>query len=105
QGVGRLRRLFFVNNFLAKNGWLKFSMDPSGRATINWDESKAVFIRSGNIFVNPRGLGGPRIRAQEPEYESLRNQIISALNSVADESERPYFQKAMKSRQAQAAFK
>lgn len=37
-----------------------------------------------HVYLNPKGLGGNWTRSSGPEYEELRNEVIKALQELAD---------------------
>jgi len=77
---------FNVNNFLAKNGWLKFKInEETGEPVIDYANSKALYLKMYNIYIDPNGLEGDWNRASGAEYEKLRQEITDALLQVQDE--------------------
>jgi len=76
-GAIPLNKYVRVNNLLAKEGFLKFKINPQSREPIiDWKDSKAIYLKMDNIYINPQGLDGNYRRAQGKEYEALRNKII-----------------------------
>lgn len=74
-----------LNNFFAKQGWLKFDQaGESGGHEIDWRRTKVIFLNMNHVFINPRGLGGVYNPARGPEYEKLRDDVIAALRSLKD---------------------
>lgn len=74
-----------LNNLFAREGWLKFRVDPKTRErTIEWAATKVVYLNMHNIYINPRGLGGNWKRASGPEYEKLRDQVRRLLEGLVD---------------------
>jgi len=75
----------FLNNVFAKNGWLNFSIDTqTGEPTIDWENTKVVYLKMAHVYINPHGLDGNYQRASGDEYERLRQQVIDALESLRD---------------------
>src|SRR6185295_17745892 len=65
----------------------KFSTDPgTGERTIDWAQTKAVFIQMDNVYLSPTGLAGNWKRGSGPEYEQLRAQVKQLLLSLEDAS-------------------
>lgn len=85
-GAAPLDREVRVNNLFAENGLLKYKVNAdTGIAEIDWDNTKAVFLRTDNVYINPEGLGGNWKRAKGKEYEELRARVISMLENLKDE--------------------
>ena len=79
-GIIPLNREVLLNNFLASKGLLKFSVDKdTGVYKIDWANSKAVYLKMDNIYLDPAGLGGNYHRASGPEYDELRLEVIRLL--------------------------
>ena len=75
----------FINNLFAKNGWLKFAIDPkTGEPAVDWKNTKVIYLKMAHVYINPDGLDGNYQRASGPEYEKLRQQAIDALESLRD---------------------
>src|SRR5690606_21028364 len=86
-GTAPLYRNTRLNNLFAKKGWLKFSIDKkTGKATIDWRNSKVVYLKMAHVYINPNGLDGDYKRASGPEYEALRKEVIAELKSLKDEN-------------------
>lgn len=86
-GAVPLNRYVNVNNLFAKKGWLKFKIDPkTGEPIIDWANSSVIYLKMAHVYVNPKGLSGNYIRATGPEYEKLRNEVITALQELKDEN-------------------
>jgi arylsulfatase A-like enzyme len=84
-GAAVLNKWVRINNLLAKNGLLRFTMDAeTGEPVIDWKNSKAIYLKMDNIYIHPDGLAGNWTRASGPEYESLRNQVIKILLDLRD---------------------
>lgn len=76
-----------LNNLFAKKGWLAFTIDPkTGEPVIDWAKSTVIYLKMAHVYINPKGLSGNYIRASGPAYESLRNQVINALEDLRDEN-------------------
>ena len=89
-GASPLFKWVHLNNLFARKGWLKFKIDPeSGEPIIDWENSKVVYLKMDNVFINPNGLhnkDGKWYRASGPEYEKLREEVIATLKSLRDEN-------------------
>lgn len=80
-----------LNNLFAKHGLLKYNFDhQTGEYTIDWANTRAIFLKMDNIYINPDGLDGNYRRASGPRYEALRQQVVDLLEGLQDEAgERP----------------
>jgi len=84
-GAAPLNKWVRINNLLAKNGLLKFTINKeTGEPIIDWKNSKALYLKMDNIYVHPTGLEGNWTRASGPEYEKLREQVIKMLLELKD---------------------
>ena len=84
-GAVPLDKNVFLNNLFAKNGWLKFTIDPqTGESIIDWKNSKVIYLKMAHVYINPNGLDGSYRRASGAEYEKLRQQVIDTLESLKD---------------------
>lgn len=84
-GTAPLYKNTRLNNLFAKKGWLTFKIDEAtGKATIDWERTKVVFLKMAHIYINPNGLGGNFKRASGSEYEELRNEVIAELEALKD---------------------
>lgn len=76
-----------LNNLFVQNGWLKFTLDPkSGEPTIDWKNSKVIYLKMAHVYINPDGLSGDYKRASGTAYEALRNDVMTALKELVDEN-------------------
>lgn len=86
-GVAPLYREVRLNNLFAKKGWLKFVYNSKlDQFVIDWENSKVVFLQMNNIYINPDGLGGNLVHRKDKKYESLREEVITALKNLEDEN-------------------
>lgn len=84
-GTAPLYRNTRLNNLFAQKGWLKFTVDQkTKKATIDWKNSKVVFLKMAHVYINPNGLDGDFQRASGPEYEKLRAEVIAELQALRD---------------------
>lgn len=75
-----------LNNYFAREGLLAYSHDEeTGLYEIDWPNSRAVFLKMDNIYLNPDGLAGSYRRASGPAYEKLRDEVIGLLKELKDE--------------------
>lgn len=90
-GAVPLNKYVNINNLFAKKGWLKFKIDPkTGEPIIDWANSSVIYLKMAHVYINPKGLNGNYNRSSGPEYEKLRNEVISTLKDLTDENgERP----------------
>jgi predicted AlkP superfamily phosphohydrolase/phosphomutase len=74
-----------LNNLFAREGLVKFATDPkTGERTIDWPQTKAIYLNMHNVYVNPQGLGGNWKRGSGPEYEQLRQKVKDLLLGLQD---------------------
>jgi predicted AlkP superfamily phosphohydrolase/phosphomutase len=84
-GILPIKKEVLLNNLLAREGLLKFSIDPaSGEPVVDWAGSKAAFLKMIGIYVNPAGLAGDWKRGSGPAYEALRSRVAALVAGVAD---------------------
>ncbi len=85
-GAAVLNKWVRINNLLAKNGLLKFTINQeTGEPIIDWENSKAIYLKMDNVYIHPDGLAGDWTRGSGSEYETLRDQVIDILSSLEDE--------------------
>lgn len=87
-GAVPLNRFVRLNNFFARRGLLSFTVDETtGEPSIEWEKTRAVYLKMDAVYVHPDGLGGDWTRGSGPEYEALRNHVAYLLeNELADEN-------------------
>lgn len=84
-GAAPLDQEVHLNNYFAQRGLLKMKRDEAnGIDDIDWENTKVAFLRMDNIYINPNGLGGNWKRGSGPEYEALRNKVITMLEDLKD---------------------
>lgn len=84
-GAAALNQEVRVNNLLAKHGLLHFTINQeTGEPTIDWRNSRAIYLKMDNIYVHPGGLAGDWKRASGSEYEVLRRQVSDILLTLRD---------------------
>ncbi len=84
-GTAPLYRNVRLNNLFAKKGWLKFSIDKhTHKATIDWKNSKVVYLKMAHIYINPDGLDGDFKRTSGSAYEALRKEVVKELEKLQD---------------------
>ncbi len=84
-GAIPLHREVRLNNLFAREGLLKFRIDPAtGESAIDWKNTKAVFLQMNHIYVNPKGLHGAYYPAKGPEYEALLSKVTRLLQELKD---------------------
>jgi predicted AlkP superfamily phosphohydrolase/phosphomutase len=78
-----------LNNLFAREGLLRYSIDPeTGYHAIDWDNTRVVFLKMDNVYINPDGLAGNYVRGSGDEYEVLRKRVIALLENLEDEDGR-----------------
>jgi len=81
-GAVPLNRFVRLNNFFARYGLLNFTVDETtGEPSIEWEKTRAVYLKMDAVYVHPRGLGGDWTRGSGPEYEALRDQVVELLET------------------------
>lgn len=89
-GTAPLYRNTRLNNLFANKGWLKFKIDEhTHKATIDWKNSKVVYLKMAHVYINPNGLGGNYKRAKGAKYEALRKEVMAALTALNDNGVAP----------------
>lgn len=84
-GTAPLYKNTRLNNVFAKKGWLKYSIDKkTGKTTIDWENTKVVYLKMAHVYIHPKGLGGNYKRATGPEYEALRKEVVAELEALKD---------------------
>jgi predicted AlkP superfamily phosphohydrolase/phosphomutase len=74
-----------LNNLFAQKGWLKFTLhNETGEPIIDWLNSKVVYLKMDNIYINPSGLAGDWRRASGAAYEKLRDEVMEVLKNLKD---------------------
>lgn len=74
-----------LNNLLAREGLLRFRVDPRTRVPeIDWARTQAVYLQMNNIYLNPAGLGGAYRRGSGPAYDRLRERVRKLLSELRD---------------------
>ncbi len=72
-----------VADILADKGLLAFKQGNSGKRAVDWSKTKAIPQRAAYIYVNLKGRD-PEGIVDPQDYESVRDEIISALYDYAD---------------------
>ncbi|MBI5614078.1 alkaline phosphatase family protein [Candidatus Gottesmanbacteria bacterium] len=84
-GAVPLNKSVNLNNLFAKQGWLSFTIDPkTGEPIIDWKKTKVIYLKMAHVYINPNGLDGNYARASGPEYEALREQVVTVLRKLQD---------------------
>jgi predicted AlkP superfamily phosphohydrolase/phosphomutase len=97
-GFHSFRRCVNLNSWLAQNGYLVFSGQPSGGTKrladlfgrgrfwegVDWDRTRAYALGLGQIYFNLRGRESRGIVSPGVEYTSLQDEIIRRLSPLAD---------------------
>jgi len=85
-GAHILNKWVRINNYLAKKGYLKFTIDKkTGEPNIDWANSKAIYLKMDGVFIHPDGLAGEWKRGSGEEYEKLRDEVAAYLLELKDE--------------------
>lgn len=86
-GAVPLNEWVHLNNLFAKKGLLKFTINKkTGEPSIDWKNSKVIYLKMDNIYINPNGLNGDWQRASGSEYQELRNKVIKMLYNLEDKN-------------------
>jgi len=85
-GLMPSRRHVYVNNFLARHGFLVTTGPPArdGRMKIDWTRTRAVAHPYTQIWINTSGRDPEGIVLPGPEWESLCGDVIAALRDWKD---------------------
>jgi predicted AlkP superfamily phosphohydrolase/phosphomutase len=82
-GVLPLYQEVRLNNMFAQRGWLSYETDAqTGQKMINWKETKVIFLKTNNVYINPQGLNGVYHRTSGVQYEQLREEVVKALSAL-----------------------
>lgn len=74
-----------LNNLFAEKGWLKFEINPNtGEPLIDWENSKAVYLKMAHVYISTKGLGGNWKRDSGKEYEEFREEVKKVLLELED---------------------
>jgi predicted AlkP superfamily phosphohydrolase/phosphomutase len=89
-GIIPLVKQVYVNNLFAKRGWLTFTIDKeTNEPAIDWQKTRAVYLKMNHVYVHPDGLGGNWKRGSGPAYEKLRDEVAAALAGLDDSGKKP----------------
>ncbi|MEK6916198.1 MAG: alkaline phosphatase family protein, partial [Nanoarchaeota archaeon] len=84
-GVVPLDKWVHLNNLFSQKGWLKFTINnQTGEPIIDWKNSKVIYLKMDNVYIDPEGLDGNWTRASGEEYEKLREEVTAALLELND---------------------
>ncbi len=85
-GAIPLDRWVRLNNLFARRGWLRYSLDgATGEPRIEWEATRVVYLKMAHVYIHPDGLGGEWHRASGERYETLRGEVVAALQELEDE--------------------
>ncbi len=86
-GAVPLHKEVRLNNLFTRKGLLRFSMNKNtGEYQIDWKNTRVIYLKMDNIYINPNGLDGIYKRAKGKRYEKLRNKVIRILTNLKDEN-------------------
>ena len=86
-GAVPLNQWVKLNNLFAREGLLKFEIDPdTGEPLIDWGNTKAIYLKMDNVYISPAGLAGDWYRSSGDEYEKLRDKVSKILYDLEDEN-------------------
>lgn len=78
-----------LNNLFAREGLLKFSLDPAtGEPLIDWANTQVIFLKMDGIFIRPDGLDGNWKRGSGKNYAKLRARVTRLLKDLEDDEGR-----------------
>ncbi len=97
-GFHSFRRCVNLNSWLAENGYLVFSGQPSGGSKnladlfgrgrfwegVDWSRTRAYALGLGQIYFNLRGRESQGIVSAGTEYSSLQDEIVRKLSPLTD---------------------
>jgi len=75
---------FYINNFLAREGFLDFKISKTGIIEIDWKKTKAYASGAVNIYINLKGRDPDGAVHPGEEYERVREDIIRTLYRLQD---------------------
>lgn len=86
-GVIPLHKQVRLNNLFAQKGWLKFTIDEkTGEPTIDWKNTKVIYMKMAYVYISPTGLGGNWNRSSGKDYEALRDEVIKTIAELKDDN-------------------
>jgi len=80
----------WVNNFLARHGFISVEFDADGRPKVDWSRTKAYCAPFTQIWVNLKGRDPEGCVEPGEEYEEVREEIVRALRGWRDEETGEY---------------
>ncbi len=84
-GAHTLDRWVHLNNIFAKKGWLSYTTDKvTKKTTIDWKNTKVIYLKMIGVYINPKGLDGDWKRASGKDYETLRSEVAKTLTNLKD---------------------
>ena len=97
-GFHSFRRCVNLNSWLAENGYLVFSGQPSGGTKrlddlfgrgrfwegVDWSRTRAYALGLGQIYFNLRGRESQGIVSAGAEYKALQDEIVEKLSPLSD---------------------
>jgi predicted AlkP superfamily phosphohydrolase/phosphomutase len=96
-GATPLDKWVRLNNLFAKEGLLKFTINKeTGEPIIDWENTKVIYLKMDNIYIDPNGLEGDWIRASSQDYEKLRDKVIIILDELRDDKDNKILSKIVK---------
>jgi predicted AlkP superfamily phosphohydrolase/phosphomutase len=86
-GATPLDKWVRLNNLFVEKGWLVVDFnEETGEPIIDWDNTKVIYLKMDNVYINPKGIGENWTRASGEEYESLREEVTQALYELEDDN-------------------
>ena len=76
-----------LNNLFAEKGWLVYDINPdTGEPIINWEDTKVIYLKMDNVYIDPEGIGEKWMRSSGEEYEKLRDEVTLTLFELEDDN-------------------
>ena len=87
-GIIPLDREVRLNNLFARKGLLKFNINQdTGVYEIDWKNTRAIYLKMDNIYLNPDGLDGNyHLENLDAMRADFRQEVIDLLQDLKDEN-------------------
>jgi predicted AlkP superfamily phosphohydrolase/phosphomutase len=82
-GLQPTAKFAWVNNYLARRGFIATSTGPDGKETIDWSRTRAIMHPFVTVWINLRGRD-PQGCVAPGDFERTRDEVIAALREWRD---------------------
>ncbi len=84
-GMTARNKMVNLNAVFFKKGYIKIRKTKFRSVSINFQKTKVILTSPKDIYINPEGFNGERLRSQGRDYENLRNKVKTILLNLKDE--------------------